>query len=330
MKVQAQSDIDKCRRCAAEQLALSKFGLERFSADDDSIKFYTGFPTYKHLKIFYEFVKPNAETIVYCYASGARPSRPEIRSMQHIDEMFLFLVRLKLGLFEQDLAHRFQIHMSSVSRKVTTWANYLYFILGGQCIWPSKNEIQNNMPEAFHHLYPTTRVILDCTEIFVQTPTSLLLQSQLYSSYKSNTTLKGLIGITPHGAVSFISSLYTGSISDREITRCSGILDLLEHGDSVMANKGFNIEDLLKEKGVGLNIPPFLQSQAQFSAQDVHETKTIAKLRIHVERAIRRIKEFHFFDSDVPLSTLGSVNQLYTVGCLLTNFQGPLILNSTG
>lgn len=97
-----------------------------------------------------------------------------------------------------------------------------------------------------------------------------------------------------------------------------------------MADKGFNIDDLLKEKGVGLNIPPFLQSQAQFSAQDVHETKTIAKLRIHVERAIRRIKEFHFFDSDVPLSTLGSVNQLYTVGCLLTNFQGPLILNSTG
>ena len=156
LKVQAQSDIDKCRRCAAEQLALSKFGLERFSADDDSIKFYTGFPTYKHLKIFYEFVKPNAETMVYCYASGARPSRPEIRSMQLIDEMFLFLVRLKLGLFEQDLAHRFQIHMSSVSRKVTTWANYLYFILGGQCIWPSKNEIQNNMPEAFYHLYPTT------------------------------------------------------------------------------------------------------------------------------------------------------------------------------
>lgn len=137
--------------------------------------------------------------MVYCYASGERPSRPEVRSMQLIDEMFLFLVQLKLGLFEQDLAHRFQIHMSSVSRKVTTWANYLYFILGGQCIWPSKNEIQNNMPEAFHRLYPTTRVILDCTEIFVQTPTSLLLQSQLYSSYKSNTTLKGLIGITvPH------------------------------------------------------------------------------------------------------------------------------------
>ena len=114
------------------------------------------------------------------------------------------------------------------------------------------------------------------------------------------------------------------------LSRCSGILDLLEHGDSVMADEGFNIDDLLQEKGVGLNIPPFLQSQAQFSAQDVHETKNIAKLRIHVERAIRRIKEFYFFDSDVPLSTLGSVNELYTVACLLTNFQWPLNLNTTG
>ena len=103
--------------------------------------------------------------MVYCYASGGRPSRPEVRSMQLIDEIFLFLVRLDLGLFEQDLAHHFQIHMSSVSRKVTAWVNYLYYILGGQCIWPSKNEIQNNMPEEFRRLYLTTRVILGCTEI---------------------------------------------------------------------------------------------------------------------------------------------------------------------
>ena len=57
------------------------------------------------------------------------------------------------------------------------------------------------------------------------------------------------------------------------------------------------------------------------------KTKTIASLRIHVERAIRRVKEYHFFDSDVPLSNLGSVNQLYSIACLLTNFQGPLILS---
>ena len=73
--------------------------------------------------------------------------------------------------------------------------------------------------------------------------------------------------------------------------------------------------------------PPFLQDRRQFSETVVLNTKTIAKLQIHVERAIRRIKEYHFFDSDVPLSMLGSVNQIYTIIFLLTNFRGPLILN---
>lgn len=194
-------------------------------------------------------------------------------------------------------------------------------------IWPSRADVNAKMPQEFKRLYPSTRVILDCTEIFVETPSSLLLQSQLYSTYKSNTTLKGLVGIAPHGAVTFVSSLYTGEISDKEITRCSGILDLLENGDSVMADKGFDIEDLLRGRGACLNLPPFLQDRRQFSETEVLNTKTIAKLRIHVERAIRRIKEYHFFDSDVPLSMLGSVNQIYTIACLLTNFQGPLILN---
>lgn len=51
----------------------------------------------------------------------------------------------------------------------------------------------------------------------------------------------------------------------------------------------------------------------------------LSKLQIYVERAIRRPKEFHIFDSDIPLNTLGSVNQIYAKARLLTNFQGPLI-----
>ena len=323
----AQEELMRQKEQCAAELSIYKFGLERFSTDNDAIKFYTGFCTYSHLIFFYNFARPSAETMTYCYATGILQNRPNVRAMQLIDELFMFLVRIKLGLFQQDLAHRFNLHMSTVSRKLTTWANYLYFLLGNQMIWPSRADVNAKMPQEFKRLYPTTRVILDCTEIFVETPSSLLLQSQLYSTYKSNTTLKGLVGIAPHGAVTFVSSLYTGAISDKEITRCSGILDLLENGDSVMADKGFDIEDLLRGRGACLNLPPFLQDRRQFSETEVLNTKTIAKLRIHVERAIRRIKEYHFFDSDVPLSMLGSVNQIYTIICLLTNLQGPLILN---
>ena len=78
-------------------------------------------------------------------------------------------------------------------------------------------------------------------------PSSPHLNGELFNNYKHHTTLKGLIGTSPGGAVTFISPLYTGSISDREIVLRSRLLDLLFDlsNDSVMAEKGFTIQDLL-------------------------------------------------------------------------------------
>ena len=77
-----------------------------------------------------------------------------------------------------------------------------------------------------------------------------------FSNYKNDNTFKGLVGISPDGSVTFVSLLYPGCISDKELTKRNGILDLLEPGDSVMADRGFKIEDLLLI-GAKLNIPPF-------------------------------------------------------------------------
>lgn len=123
----------------------------------------------------------------------------------------------------------------------------------------------------------------------------------------------------------FVSSLYTGSISDTEPVERSGFLRLLQSGDKVMADRGFTIEDILTPLGVGLNIPPFLSSPQQLDPSEIVETQQIASLRIHVERAIRRVKEYDILAGVMPESLAGSANQVWTVCCLLTNFQNPLI-----
>ncbi|XP_067679678.1 uncharacterized protein [Haliotis asinina] len=198
-------------------------------------------------------------------------------------------------------------------------------LAGSIPIWPSRVTVDKYMPPEFQITYPSTRVILDCTELRIQIPSALVLNSMFYSHYKSSCTPKGLIGIAPNGAITFVSNLYTGVMSDVEITKLSGILDLLEPGDSVMTDKGFTIASILSERGVGLNIPPFLYSSGQFTPSEVEETQSIASLRIHVERLIRRVKENHLFDSTVSLAELGSINQLWTVACITSSFQGPLI-----
>ena len=92
------------------------------------------------------------------------------------------------------------------------------------------------MPQAFKDIYPTTRCIIDATEIFIQTPSNPQAQQLTFSSYKNHNTLKSLVGITPSGGVCFVSKLYGGNISDWELTERCGILSLLEPGDSVMAD----------------------------------------------------------------------------------------------
>jgi hypothetical protein len=53
--------------------------------------------------------------------------------------------------------------------------------------------------------------------------------------------------------------LYTGSISDKEITERGILLKLpFNNGDSLMADKGFVIQELLDPLGVKINIPPFM------------------------------------------------------------------------
>ena len=81
-------------------------------------------------------------------------------------------------------------------------------------IWPSKGQVFATLPDAFKKLYPQVRVIIDCTEVYLETPSSLEVQANLWSDYKHHCTTNFLVAITPNGAISWISSTYGGRTSD--------------------------------------------------------------------------------------------------------------------
>ena len=216
------------------------------------------------------------------------------------------------------------ILQTTVSRITISWVNFMFLKFCKITACPSRAKVDQHIPADFKDKYSSTSVIIDCTEIRCQMPKSLRLNSELYSSYKNHTTLKGLVGSSPGGAITFISQLYTGHISDREIITRSGFLNLpFDREDTVMADKGFTVEDLLP-LGVSLKIPPFLGNKGQMSPEEVVETHSIASLR-HVERGINTVKSFHIWDSIVPFTMFGVINQMWFVCAMLYNFQNSII-----
>lgn len=75
-------------------------------------------------------------------------------------------------------------------------------------------------------------------------------------------------------------------MSDKYLTESSGILSHLLPGDVVLADQGFDISDSVGMMQAKLHIPAFTRGKSQLTALDVEDTRTIANVRIHVERVI--------------------------------------------
>lgn len=311
--------------------AKMKFGikcvLKREQKVKDLFKYYTGI-TYQRFKSLFQFLIP--ENFELDYEKG----RMDIKSLSQEDNLFLVLTRLRHNFGLKDIATRFDLSVQSAGSIFNTWIDHMYLKLGQLSIWPHRDIIITNMPKDFKADFPRSLVIIDGTEFKTQTPSALGLQSQMYSDYKSNTTLKGLIGCDPSGSVIFISELFTGSISDKAITEQSGFYELLSklkekgyvaEGDSVMADKGFTIEKELESLGLNLNIPPFTSSGAQMTAAQTFQTQKIAKHRVHIERLIAKVKTYQILANVIPTNLFHSVNKIWTICSILTLFQDTFV-----
>ena len=103
--------------------------------------------------------------------------------------------------------------------------------------------------------------IIDCTEVPIQRPSLALANGKIYSFYKGRPTAKLLVACTPVGTVSFLSSGAGGAMRDKRLVKESGILSKFEPGVTVLADRGFNIQELLLPYRVNLAIPPFSEEK---------------------------------------------------------------------
>lgn len=304
--------------------------LRREGKMKNVFKYYTGI-VYVRFAGLLAFLVPDGSSINY------EKGRKDIKKLSLQDGLFLTLCRLRHNFGLKDLSIRFKLSLQSSGIVFNTWISLMYFKLGQLCIWPHRDVIINNMPKDFKHDYPTTLVIIDGTEFRTQAPCALGLQSQLYSDYKSSTTLKALIGCDPNGSVIFASELFTGCISDKQICEQSGFYNVLEtlklqgyikDGDAIMADKGFTIREELSKLNLLLNIPPMASSTSQMSVSDTILTEKIAKHRVHIERLIAKVKTYKMLSVRIPTSLFKNINKIWSVCCHLTLFQDVFVTDS--
>lgn len=245
------------------------------------------------------------------------------------DQVLLTLMRLRLGLLYFDLALRFGTSVAHTGKIFRRMIGILDGIMRNVVVWLPIETILATMPRQFSESqYADTTCIIDCTEVYMQRPKKLYPRGQTYSPYKGCNTVKFLVAIAPSGFVMFVSNAYGGRASDKFIVEESGLVDNLTKGHVIMADRGFSLSDSMKRKGVKLNMPAFSKGKLQFSEREATASRRISNLRIHVERAINRIKVYRILKHSLPIHHKKLMNSIVLVCAGLCNLKGPLIADS--
>ena len=283
--------------------SVHQFSIDHIKEDPSLMQLHTGIQNYDIFCWVLEEVSFGAHNMHYYRSSGSQTTKRyqvedqrkpgKGRSTSAENELLLTLMRLKLDLLDEHLAFLFRISVSKVSQIISTWIPLLSKELSGLIYWPPQEIIKEAYPSCFNK-FETVRAIIDCTEIGVQKPSLASTNSKIFSSYKNKPTAKFLLACSPNGNICFISEPAGGRMSDRMITESSGICNLFEPGDVCMADRGFNIEDLLLPQGARLVMPPFTRKGKQFNQKKAEKTKTVSS-------SICKIKEICIINKFTPL-----------------------------
>ena len=132
---------------------------------------------------FYKYIEPKLSKMQYWKCENlVKESQPyqldenkrkpgPSRKPTFLHEFLLVLMRLKAGIFVQDLADRLGIITNLVSRICITWINLFYHELKDLFPFPTQELVHKNMPKEFAQ-YAKPRIILDCTELFIERPSA--------------------------------------------------------------------------------------------------------------------------------------------------------------
>ncbi|CAM4548289.1 unnamed protein product [Leuciscus chuanchicus] len=150
-------------------------------------------------------------------AEHLTPSYTNSFQLHTWDQLLITLMKLRLNLLQGDLAERFGVSQSIVSKVISCWLDIMEEKMRCYIPWLPRETIQATMPQCFREKFPNTTCVIDCSETPLQKPRNLDSRGEFYSHYYGQNTIKYLVSIAPCGLIMFISPAYGGRSSLQDV-----------------------------------------------------------------------------------------------------------------
>lgn len=143
------------------------FSQKTLEDDDAKVKYYTGLPKFAILMALFNFLAPSVE-------SGNRAA------LSLFQQFIVALMKLRLNVGDRDLAFRFGVNQSTISRYISKWMDAMYLRLKPLIKWPERDLLLKTMPMDFRKNFKDCVTIIDCFEVFMERPTNLKARAQTW------------------------------------------------------------------------------------------------------------------------------------------------------
>ena len=144
-----------------QKLSVMSSVLGRIGKDDKQVHFYIGLPSYAVFEALCNHLSP---AVSKATGNGS--------GLSLADKFLLVLMKLARATTNQDLTYRFNIACCKVSNIFHQWIDVMAANLKSFICWPEKDAIISNMPDCFKLHYSKAVCIINCSEIFIQRPSS--------------------------------------------------------------------------------------------------------------------------------------------------------------
>ena len=187
---------------------------QEYFDSDAKVRFYTGLPSYEVLMVVFEHVSSHISRQTQNLSRFQEFVMVLIKvrlnvPLQGLNQNNLYLVltstakrakrakragsfgsRSKVALHSvvaplQDLAYRFVVSVTTVSRIFSYWMVVMDVRLKFMISWPEREQLWQTMLMCFQYAFgKKVTVVIDCFEVFIERPSNLLARAQTFSSYK--------------------------------------------------------------------------------------------------------------------------------------------------